>query len=146
VNEQAATIMRENRARARRERERREGGGRSRVPVQVRANRANRTIVTESRRLLCSGVTHGHAAQASWAASRATAGDVSRLSQTTRPDSRLRCVTSLAGHAPAPSVMPVHMARLLHKSHRMDWRDSKGSDLEKVLPRFISQNIIKRLK
>jgi hypothetical protein len=28
----------------------------------------------------------------------------------------------------------------------MDWRDSKGSDLEKVLPRFISQNIIKKAK
>jgi hypothetical protein len=35
------------------------------------------------------------------------------------------------GLTPWSLVAPVHMARLLHKSHQPDWRDSKGPDLEK---------------
>jgi hypothetical protein len=75
----------------------------------------------------CYGMTGGHAGHGDWVTSHATIDDVTHQSrQMTRRDSRLCGATSPAGHA------PVHMARLLHKSHQPNWHDLKGSDLEKA--------------
>jgi hypothetical protein len=60
-----------------------------------------------------------------------------RLSRTRHLDATQ--VTSVARHAPAPCVTPVHMAQLLHEPHQLHWSDSKGPDLaNKFQAGFIS--------
>jgi hypothetical protein len=67
------------------------------------------------------------------------------VAQLSRPNSR--GATSVIVHASAPLVTPVRLVRLLHKSHHMDWRDSKEVDLEKTFRRiYFSNNNLKKAK
>jgi hypothetical protein len=68
-------------------------------------------------------------------------GTTSKPRHSIRRDWRVRGATSVAEHVPTQWVTPVHMAWLLHKSHRMDWHDSKGPNLEKRFGRVHFSNI-----
>jgi hypothetical protein len=77
VNEQAAVVARENRARARREKERRERGGRK-ATRWFKFPPVTPTCLARLSHAACSSVTGGQATQNGWTASRATANGVTQ--------------------------------------------------------------------